>query len=108
MFLKIISENIESTPLEFFNSIIQNRIDNHIKFITERNADIRKGDIKYYNINLKLPVMTNQETDIKINFVTSVQEEDEKLFATYDTVKPQNIEFIVKEKKGQEKTLFDL
>jgi len=100
--------NIESTPFTFFNSIIQNRIDQHINFITERNADIKKGDIKHYNENLKLPVMTNQETDIKLNFVTSVKRKDKQLVATYDTVKPQNVEFAFKQTKGEEKTLFDL
>src|SRR5690554_2939644 len=108
MFLNIITENIESTPVTFFNSIIQNRIDQHINFITERNADIKKGDIKHYNDNLKLPVMTNQETDIKLNFVTSVKRKDKKLVATYDSVKPQNVEFTFKQTKGKEKTLFDL
>ncbi|MEZ4902312.1 MAG: site-specific DNA-methyltransferase [Spirosomataceae bacterium] len=42
LFLDIIIDNIESTPISFFNSIIQNRIDQHINFITERNADIKK------------------------------------------------------------------
>lgn len=88
MFLNIITENIESTPVTFYNSIIQNRIDQHINFITERNADIKKGEIKHYNDNLKLPVMTKQETDIKLNFVTSVKRTDKKLVATYDSVKP--------------------
>lgn len=83
MFLNIITENIESTPITFYNSIIQKRIDQHINFITERNADIKKGDIKHFNDNLKLPVMTNQETDIKLNFVTSVKQKDKKLVATY-------------------------
>src|SRR5690554_6427553 len=101
MFLNIITENIESTPVTFFNSIIQNRIDQHINFITERNADIKKGDIKHYNDNLKLPVMTNQETDIKLNFVTSVKRKDKKLVATYDSVKPQNVEFTFKQTKGK-------
>lgn len=108
MFLNIITENIESTPVTFYNSIIQNRIDQHINFITERNADIKKGDIKHYNDNLKLPVMTNQETDIKLNFVTSVKRKDKILVATYDSVKPQNVEFTFKQTKGEEKTLFDL
>jgi hypothetical protein len=105
MFLNIITENIESTPVTFFNSIIQNRIDQHINFITERNADIKKGDIKHYNDNLKLPVMTNQEKDIKLNFVTSVKRTDKKLVATYDSMKPKNVEFAFKQTKGKEKDL---
>lgn len=83
MFLNIITENIKSTPVTFYNSIVQNRIDRHINFINERNADIKKGEIKYFNENLKLPVMTKQETDIKFNFVSSVKKEGKKLFKTY-------------------------
>lgn len=108
MFLDIITENIESTPVRFFNSIIQNRIDQHIKFVKNRNADPKKGDIKYYNENLKLPVMTKQETDLKFKFVTSLNRKDKDFIANYDYVKPQNIEFTFKRKKGEERTLFDL
>lgn len=84
MFLNIITDNIESTPLSFYHSIIQNRIDQHIKFITERNADIKKSDIKHYNENLKLPVMTNQETNINFKILKSLEKKGEKLIATYD------------------------
>lgn len=107
IFLNIIIDNIESTPISFFNSIIQNRIDQHINFITERNADIKKGDIKHYNENLKLPVMTNQETDIKLNFVTSLKRISNELVVTYDTAKPQNVAFTFKKIKVGEMTLFD-
>lgn len=108
MFLNIITDNIETTEITFFRSIIQNRINGHINFVTERNADLKKGDIKHYNENLKLPVMTNQETEIKFNFVTSVERKGNQLLATYNTVKPQNVEFTFKQPKGKEKTLFDL
>jgi len=89
IFLNIITENIESTPITFFNSIIQNRIDQHINFVTERNADIKKSEIKHYNENLKLPVMTNQETDIKFLFVNSVnRDRQDTIVATYSEAKP--------------------
>src|SRR5690625_107452 len=91
LFLNIITENIESTPVTFYNSIIQNRIDQHINFISERNADIKKGDIKHYNDNLKLPVMTKQETEIKFRFVSEVNRKTETTIeANYSFVKPTN------------------
>ncbi len=108
MFLNIIIDNIESTPVSFYNSIIQNRIDQHINFITERSSDIKKGEIKHYNENLKLPVMTKQETDIELNFVQSVKRTDSQFVASYDAIKPQNIEFTYMHSKGEEKTLLDL
>lgn len=108
MFLNIITENIESTPVSFMNSIIENRIDNHVNFIKDRNADVKKGPIKYYNDNLKLAVMTKQETDIKLKFVNSVNKKDKELIATYGDVNPKNVEFEFNKTKGEEKTLFDL
>ena len=106
MFLNIITQNIESTPITFFNSIIQNRIDKHIDFVNERIADSKK-EVKYYNDNIGLPVMTKQETDIKLNFINSVERQDNTLVATYNSVNPQNIDFASKQRVNK-KTLFDL
>ena len=108
MFLNIIIDNIESTPISFFSSIVQNRIDQHVNFIEEREADIKKGPIKHFNEYLKLPVMTKSEADIKFKFVASVKREGNKLLATYGAVKPQNVEFSFKQSKGEQKTLFDI
>ncbi len=108
LFLNIITENIESTPVTFYNSIIQNRIDQHINFISERNADIKKGDIKHYNDNLKLPVMTKQETEIKFRFVSEVNRKTETTIeANYSFVKPTNEYVPSKKIKVQQQTSID-
>ena len=107
-FKEIILNNINSTPIPFFNSIIESRINLHKQFLLERNSDLSKSEIKHFNENLKMPVMTKQETDIKFNFVTSVKRKDKELVATYDIVKPQNVEFTINQTKDQEKNLFDL
>lgn len=108
LFLNIITENIESTPVTFFNSIIQNRIDQHINFITERNADVKKGEIKHYNENLKYPVMTSQETDIKLRFVSEVKKTSESsIEAKYSVVKPTNEYVVSKKMKVQQQTSID-
>ena len=91
MFLDIITDNIESTSLAFFSSIIQNRINQHINFIKEREADTKKKDIKHYNKNLNLPVMTRQETEIKFHFVENILKVNENLIeVNYTSVKPVN------------------
>lgn len=72
VFLDIILKNIESTPVNYFNAVVQNRLDQHLSFITERNSDIKKGGIKHYNKNLNIPVMTSQETDILFRLITGV------------------------------------
>jgi DNA modification methylase len=92
MFLNIINVNIESTSIEFYNSIIQSRIDQHINFITERTADIKKSEIKHYNQNLNLPVMTNQETDMKFLFVADVKgQQPNTIVASYTAAKPNAV-----------------
>ena len=87
LFLNIITENIESTPINFYNSIVQNRIDQHVDFITERSA--KNGEIKHYNENLKLPVMTSQETEIQFCFIKNAIKTNENLIeAEYSDMKP--------------------
>jgi DNA modification methylase len=79
-FLDIVDENIENTPVKFFNSLIQNRIECHKQFIIERNNDSKKGKIKHFNANLKLPVMTTQETEIKFSYLQKVNKCDKNQF----------------------------
>lgn len=83
-FLEIIMDNICSTPATFYNSVVQKRVDQHIDFVNKRNADDKKSAIKHFNENLKLPVMTSQEKEIRFDFVTSVQRNDTELITTYN------------------------
>ena len=46
MFLDIIIENIENISINFLNSYVQNRIEQHREFIIERNADPKKDEIE--------------------------------------------------------------
>lgn len=77
MFLNIILENIKSTPINYFNSIIQNRIDHHINFIKERSTNSKKNDLKHFNQKLRLAVMTSQETNILFRLVTDLSIKNE-------------------------------
>lgn len=106
LFQKIISENIENTPINFLNSFISSRIDKHIEFINLRNDDIKKGEIKHFNENLKMPVITSQETSIKFRFVKSIKMDDNSLIVKYDAVKPNNVEFSTKKTDNSKMTLF--
>ena len=81
--LKILTENISNTPLTFYNSIIQNRITQHVNFVTKKNENLSKDVIKHYNKNLNLPVITSQETEIKFKYVSSVEKIGDKILATY-------------------------
>jgi len=107
MFFNIISDNIESTPVNYFNSVVQNRIDQHISFINKRKTDIKKSEIKHYNEYLKLPVITNQETDIKFWFVTGLERKGNEIIVMYDSCMPVHAE-VPKSNKKAERTLFNL
>ena len=89
MFLNIIIDNIERTPINFFNRVVSNRIDQHRQFISQRVSDSTKEEIKHFNSNLALPVMTSQETDIKFHYVTDVSRNSENvIIADYDSQVP--------------------
>jgi DNA modification methylase len=103
-FLDIISQNIESTRINFYNAIIQNRINQHIDFISERNSDPKKSEIKHFNKNINLPVMTGQETDIKFNFVSSINKNKNDYFVYYSS---NNIMDNTNQHEFKERTLFD-
>ncbi len=107
MFLDIIHENIETTPIDFYNSSIKNRIENHKKFIFDRNADPSKDEIKYFNKNHEIPIMTNQETDIKLSYVMNVQRDGDKIKAYYEDIKPEESSIPFNKKSKLDLTLFD-
>ncbi|WP_452222980.1 DNA-methyltransferase [Lacinutrix chionoecetis] len=90
-FIDIIDENIQATPLAFLNANIDNRINNHIEFIDNRQKDPKKKAIKHYNENLKIPVMTGQEKNIQFNYVNEVIKKEDDFIATYNEFKPTEI-----------------
>ncbi|MEC5396055.1 DNA-methyltransferase [Bergeyella sp. RCAD1439] len=88
-FLNIITKNIESTQIEFYNSVVFDRINNHINFIKQRsfnNDDSPK--IKYYNSKLGLPVITKQETEIMFNIIKVVKTSGQNIITEYNTIDP--------------------
>jgi hypothetical protein len=88
-FLDLINENILSTSLSFYNSYIQNRIDQHTKFVLDRNSDSSKDDFKHFNENLNIAVMTSQEKNISFSFVHEIQKDvNNSIVASYSNSKP--------------------
>jgi len=71
------------------NSYIDKRIKRHLKFIEKRMES--KGPIKYYNENIRSPVITNQEIKLKINFLKSIKKINENEYlVNYCENKPNN------------------
>jgi modification methylase len=101
-FLPIIQDYIVNTSTELYNSTIQGRIDQHKKFIIERDADPKKDVIKHFNYNLNLPVVTSQETEIKFSFVLNVNKKNPNEFkAEYTTIKPTDAMVVSEKKKNK-------
>lgn len=98
MFLDIILDSIEGTPISFFNTNIQNRIDQHKQFILERNEDTKKDEIKHFNENLNMQVMTSQETEIKLSFIEKLRQEENNFIADYKFKKPIEVFRPIKKK----------
>jgi DNA modification methylase len=107
-FLEIITNNIENTSINYLNNYTQNRIDNHREFVIKRSADISKKPIKHYNENLKMPVMTSQETEINFDFINKIERENNVITASYNLVKPLGIELPKSKKKVRQASLFEL
>jgi DNA modification methylase len=107
-FLNIIIDNIESTPINFLNNYIANRIEQHKLFIIDRSSDVKKSEIKHYNENLKVPVMTSQEREINFSYVDSLNRKSNEIEANYSNIKPSEIVLPKNKKSTKEKSLFDL
>lgn len=106
-FLEIITNNIESTSINYLNNYTQNRIDKHKQFVLERTTDATKKPIKHYNENLKMPVMTSQEKEIELSFVNKIERVDNLITVAYDVVKPLGIKLPESKGKHKQTSLFE-
>jgi hypothetical protein len=80
-----ISEYVTTTPLETCNVYIRRRIGNHIAFVNQRRGTMGNEAAKYTNENYRFPVVTKQETNIIINYLTDVTRTSENtIIAAYD------------------------
>jgi len=70
MLSSIIQENIESLNTYEMNKMIKARYDKHIAFVNERT--ISNGALKHNNAHLNCDVMTAQESDLRLNYVKSI------------------------------------
>jgi len=83
-----IDENLKEIIKERFlkvitsgNKYIENRLNSHISFITERINE--KGPTKYTNENFNVSVVTSQEKDLKINKLDSIKETNQEFVLKY-------------------------
>jgi len=93
-FSKLISENVELTSCAYVNSKVKDRISSHQEFISIRKQDPKKKEIKYFNQNLRLPVITRQEKNIKLNYLKTLIKTVDGFIADYSVQPPNSINII--------------
>ena len=81
-FLDILDSRVSGTFITEANRIIYNRIKNHTQFIEDY---LKKGkQPKHTNVNYNFPVITNQETDLKLYGISDItREQNMSYLVTY-------------------------
>jgi hypothetical protein len=85
-FLPIVNENVYDAAPIGLNRYIENRIKRHKLFVHDRNNDADKNEIKHFNTNLNLPVMTLQETGIRLSFLNDIKKTEDGFETTYTQI----------------------
>ncbi|WP_040625707.1 DNA-methyltransferase [Mucilaginibacter paludis] len=105
-FIPIVNENIiNATPVKL-NRHIQNRIEQHKLFLHDRSNDETKNEIKHFNSHLNLPVMTLQETELRLSFINQVNKLENGFEAFY-TETAKSAHFILKKHKISKQELIN-
>lgn len=66
----VIKNEIDDIDIDKYNSLIKNRVDCHLEFINERES--QNKEIKHYNNNFKCKVMTGQEVDMSLDYLSAI------------------------------------
>ncbi len=81
-FSQAIIETLSPSKTPLLNNLIQDRLQAHIDFVDKR---LLAGEwaVKYINRHYKFPVITNQETDLLLNFLINIDQNKNQTIATY-------------------------
>ncbi len=86
-FLPIIHEQIKDTLIEQINHICNNRLDNHKAFVAAY-AERKNKTLEHFNNGLKTPVITRQETDLKLYELQNIKNEKEQQYKATHSLMP--------------------
>jgi len=103
-FVDTVEANIINATNGQLNRYVQNRIDQHKVFVQERSSNAKKSEIKHFNNNLNLPVMTSQETGIAISYLQDTIKVANGFEASYTSI-PQSENVIIKKQKDAKQAL---
>jgi len=76
-----------SGVVNFSNKRIKDRLEEHLNFVESRSA--KAGKFKYVNKHYQFPVMTNQETQLLINQLLSIEQSENNTFEAVYSDEPQ-------------------
>jgi len=79
---------VYSDIVDFSNKRIVERLENHLEFTKERFK--KKGKFKHRNKHYLFPVITGQETNLLINELKSVKQNNDNTFEVIYSDEPQN------------------
>ncbi|MGD0343127.1 MAG: site-specific DNA-methyltransferase [Bacteroidales bacterium] len=81
-FNEIITKTVLGSE-NFLNDYNQERLNNHIDFVKNRNTSKGEVTFKYQNEYYHFPVMTRQELKMQLPFVKNIVKNDGKIIANY-------------------------
>jgi DNA modification methylase len=91
-----ISQVLHTTKLDFVNRQILERLARHHGFLERRQQD-GNAPCKHFNVPHQFPVMTGQETELRLCFATAIERIDTTFRATYDTEPAQRFSLPMKQ-----------
>ena len=92
--LETIFETLSADKINVLNNLIKERLNAHLDFVQKRLATKEDFDFKHFNENYKFPVMTSQETQLMINFISSIQNIDNQIVAKYSETPELSFEYV--------------
>lgn len=103
-----IFETLSADKINVLNNIIKERLSGHLDFVQKRLATKEDFDFKHFNENYKFPVMTSQETQLMINFITDIQNTDNQIVTNYSESPQLSFDYIktVRKKDKQQELAF--
>jgi len=79
---EIIFEEFSFDKINKINDHIKNRLQAHVAFVEKRLLG-EDGNFKHYNRHHQFSVMTNQETELTLNFVKNIERKENTVYADY-------------------------
>ena len=98
-----INEMLSPEKIPALNALIRGRLQAHIDFVEKRLLS-GTWDVKHTNIHYNFPVVTSQETELMLNFLTQIQSDSNHYTAYYSDFAELKANYIPKQtnKQGQQ------